>query len=156
MHLLIQNLFWTSSVNPYWRGWGLNFGKRRRIPLQPSLPKGKSTNYYDQTRKGLGYVTPSTQSESETKESRPSHFSDSSSWESDVSVGVIFKNLFVTTWRQWVWWSKMKTLNHLTPIHELKSWTSNGRSVSSNANLPPKTRWSRSMWATKLIQSLFS
>jgi len=56
---------------------GLNFGKGRRIPLQPSVPKGKPANYYDQTRRGLGYTTPSIRSDSESKKSLPSHFSDS-------------------------------------------------------------------------------
>jgi len=39
------------------RGDGLNFGKGRRIPLQPFVPEGKPHNYYDCTRRGLGYVT---------------------------------------------------------------------------------------------------
>jgi len=42
-----------------YRGEGLNFGKGRPIPLQPFIPKGNPTNYYDQTRRGLGYTTPS-------------------------------------------------------------------------------------------------
>jgi len=40
-------------------GDGLNFDKRRRIPLQPFVPKGKPANYYARTRRGLRYVTPS-------------------------------------------------------------------------------------------------
>ena len=51
------------------RGEGLNFENRRRIPVQPFVPKGKPTNYYDQACRGLGYVTPSTQSESKSKKS---------------------------------------------------------------------------------------
>jgi len=39
------------------QGDGLSFGKGRRIPLQPFVPKGKPPNYYDRTRRGLGYVT---------------------------------------------------------------------------------------------------
>ena len=34
------------------RGDGLNFGKKRRIPLQSFVLKGKSANYYDRTRRG--------------------------------------------------------------------------------------------------------
>ena len=58
------------------RGEGLNIKKGQRIPLLPFVPKGKPANYYDQTRRGLGYVTPSVQSESESEESLPSHYSD--------------------------------------------------------------------------------
>ena len=50
---------------------GLNFGKGWRIPLQPFVSKEKPANYYDQTRRGLGYVTPSVQSDLESKKSLP-------------------------------------------------------------------------------------
>ena len=43
-------------------GEGLNFRKGRHIPIQLFVPKGKPANCYDQTRRGLGYVTPSIQS----------------------------------------------------------------------------------------------
>jgi len=59
-------------------GEGLNFGKGRRIPLQPIILKGKPANYYDQTHRGLEYTTPSIQSDSESKKPLPSHSSDSS------------------------------------------------------------------------------
>jgi len=36
------------------RSEGLNFEKGRHIPSQPFMPKRKPTNYYDQTRRGLG------------------------------------------------------------------------------------------------------
>ena len=39
-------------------GKGLNFGKGRRSLLRNFVPKGKPANYYDSTRRGLGYVTP--------------------------------------------------------------------------------------------------
>ena len=39
-------------------GAGLNFGKGRRGLMQNFVPKGKPANYYDSTRRGLGYVTP--------------------------------------------------------------------------------------------------
>ena len=74
------------------RGEGLNFEKGWCIPLQP-LPKG-SVNYYDQTHRGLKYTTPSVQSNSESGKPLPSHFLDSSDWESDISVEVVFKKLF--------------------------------------------------------------
>ena len=35
------------------RGESLNFGKGRRISLQPFIPKEKPPNYYNQTRRGL-------------------------------------------------------------------------------------------------------
>jgi len=43
----------------------------------------------------LGYVTPPAPFQSEEEDSLPSHSSISSEWESDISVGVLFKNLFV-------------------------------------------------------------
>ena len=77
------------------RGEGLNSGTGRRIPLQPFVPKEKHANYYDQTRKGLGYITSTAQSNPEFERHLLSHSLDSSEWESDVSVGVAFKKLFV-------------------------------------------------------------
>jgi len=41
----------------------LNFGKGRYIPLQPFIPNGNPANYYNQTRRGLGYITPSVRSD---------------------------------------------------------------------------------------------
>ena len=43
---------------------------------------------------GVGIFTPSTQSDSESEVSLPPQFSDSLDWESDVSVGVVFKKFF--------------------------------------------------------------
>ena len=37
---------------------GLNFGRERRGFLRTFMPKWKPTNYYDKTRRGLGYITP--------------------------------------------------------------------------------------------------
>jgi len=42
----------------------------------------------------LGYVIPSSQFEPESDESLPSQSSDLFSWDSDISVGVVFKKLF--------------------------------------------------------------
>jgi len=39
----------------------LDFEKGQRIPLQSFILKEKPANYYDQTRRGLEYVTPSVQ-----------------------------------------------------------------------------------------------
>ena len=75
----------------------LNFVKGRHIPLQLFVPKEKPANYCDQTRRGLGYTTPSVQSDSESEKSLPSHSSDSLNWESDVCVGVAcFVNMTLT------------------------------------------------------------
>ena len=76
------------------RGEGLNFGKGRCIPLQPFVSKGKPANYYDQTRRGLGYVTPPTtfDSEVESDYSPLLHSSESSNWDSDVTVIAVFKD----------------------------------------------------------------
>jgi len=59
------------------------------------MPKGKPANYYDKTRRGLGYVPPPAQFQFEGDESLLSHSSSSSKWQSDVSVGVLFKNLCI-------------------------------------------------------------
>ena len=74
---------------------GLNFKKGRRDLLQTFVPKEKPTNYYDKTRRGLGYVTPPTPLQSEDDVSIPSHSATSSEWESDVSMWMLFKNLSV-------------------------------------------------------------
>jgi len=61
------------------------------------VPKGKPTNYYDKTRSGLGYVTPPPPTSFQFKDNKPipSRSASSSEWESDVSVGMLFKNLSV-------------------------------------------------------------
>ena len=59
------------------------------------MPKGKPVNYYDKTHRGLGYVTPPTLFQSEDNESIPSCSASSSEWESDVSIGMLFKNLSI-------------------------------------------------------------
>ena len=59
-------------------GESLNFGKRRRFPLQSFIPKGKPANYYDQTRMGLGYITLSVLSDLESERPLLSHYLDSS------------------------------------------------------------------------------
>jgi len=56
------------------------------------VPKGKPVNYYDKTHRGLGYVTPPTLFQSEDNESIPSCSASSSEWESDVSIGMLFKS----------------------------------------------------------------
>jgi len=102
-------------------GENLNFRKGRRIPLQPFVPKEKPANYDDQTRRGLGYFTPSVQSNLKFEKSLPSHSSDSSDWESNISVGVAFKKLFpnITSTSQV---EEMRTLSHSTLISA--TWSS--------------------------------
>ena len=50
------------------------------------------------TRRGLGYVTPTPSAtvQSEDNKPIPSHSVSSSEWDSDVSVGTVFKELTVT------------------------------------------------------------
>lgn len=74
---------------------GLNFGRVRRSVLKPFAPKGKPSDYYSRSRRGLGCITPPTQSEPEDSESLPSRSSSSDDWDSDVSIGAIFKGLSV-------------------------------------------------------------
>jgi len=59
------------------------------------VPKGKPANYYNKTRRRLGYVTPSILLQSEDSESISSHSASSSELESDVSTGMLFKNLSI-------------------------------------------------------------
>jgi len=77
-------------------GLGLNFGKGRRTLLRFFVLKGKAPDYYHQTRKGLGYVSTPIPLAFESEWSlHHNHSSDTSLWESDVSVGNIFKELSV-------------------------------------------------------------
>ena len=50
-------------------GPGLNFGKGRTTLLRSFVPKGKTPDYYHQTRRGLGYVSTLIPSASESEES---------------------------------------------------------------------------------------
>ena len=77
-------------------GSGLNFGKGRRMLLRSFVPKRKIPDYYHRTHRGLGYVLTPISSASKSEESLY-HYSSSgiSSWESDVSVDNIFKELSV-------------------------------------------------------------
>ena len=78
-------------------GKGLNFGKGRRSLSRNFVPRGKPVNYYDDTRRGLGYVTPTPPATVKSEDNRPilSHSASSSEWDSDVSVGMMFENLIV-------------------------------------------------------------
>lgn len=70
----------------------LNFRKRRRtIPLA-KVPKGKHVDYYNKTKRGLGYVTLiSSEYEPEFVESFfKDHSFDNFSWDFDTSVGTLF------------------------------------------------------------------
>jgi len=61
------------------------------------VPKGKPENYYDNTRRVLGYVTPTPLATVQFKddEPTPSHSASSFEWDSDVSVGMMFENLTI-------------------------------------------------------------
>ena len=77
-------------------GPGLNFGKGRRTLLWSFVPKGKALDYYHRTRRGLGYVSIPIPSASKSEGPlHHNHSSGTSSWESDVSVDNIFKELSV-------------------------------------------------------------
>jgi len=77
-------------------GPDLNFGKGRRTLLRSFVPKGKAPNYYHRTRRGLGYVSTPILLAFESEESlHHNHSSGMSSWESDVSVSYMFKDLSV-------------------------------------------------------------
>ena len=59
------------------------------------MSKGKPTNYYDKTHRELGYVTPPTPFQSKDNELIPPHSASSSEWKSDISTGMLFKNLSI-------------------------------------------------------------
>jgi len=65
--------------------------------LRNFVPKGKPTNYYDKTRRGLGYVTPPPFTLVRPKDNKPipSCSASSSEWDSDISVETMFENLTV-------------------------------------------------------------
>ena len=73
--------------------------------MQNFVPKGKPANYYDSTRRGLGYVTPTSSATVQAKDdgSAPSHSASSSEWDSDISIGGMFKDLTanMTSSSQW-------------------------------------------------------
>ena len=98
------------------------------------MSKGKLANYYDKTRRGLGYVIPPTPLQSEEDKSFPSYSSTSSEGESDVSVGVLFKNLFVNITS--INWSMKRLLKCLTLSHGLSNSISSGKSDLNNVNYP--------------------
>ena len=75
---------------------GLNFGKGKRILLHSFVPKGKNPDYCHKIRRGLGYVSTLVSSDPESE--KDIYYDNSlatSSWDSDVSVGNIFKSLSV-------------------------------------------------------------
>ena len=76
---------------------GLNFGKGRRGLMRNAVPKGKPANYYDSTRRGLGYVTPTSSVTVQVKDDEPipSRSDSSAEWDSDVSIGGMFNGLTV-------------------------------------------------------------
>ena len=128
-----RNGIWLTSM------WRPEFWKKTMHPFTTFVSKGKPTNYYDQTHRELGYTTPPIQSDSEPKKSLPSHSSNSSDWESDVSVGLPSKNSS-STWYQPVKWNQKRTLSHSTPIHRLNNLIFNGKSVLNNATLLQKIK----------------
>ena len=73
----------------------LNFGRGNRILLRSFVPKGKDPDYYHKTWRWLGYVSTLVLLNFESEEVYHNSSSATSSWDSDVSVGVIFESLSV-------------------------------------------------------------
>jgi len=74
----------------------LNSSKGRRTLLRSFIPKGKAPDFYHRTRRELGYVSTPIPSAFESEELlHHNHSLGTLSWESDVSVGNIFKDLSV-------------------------------------------------------------
>ena len=75
---------------------GLNFDKGRRILLLSFVPKGKAPDYCHKTRMGLDCVLTSIRSDFEYEEYLyHDHSSGTSSWESNIDVGDIFRDFSV-------------------------------------------------------------
>ena len=116
-------------------GRGLNFEKGRRDLLRTFMLKGKPANYYNKTHRELGYVTSPTLLQFEDDKSIQSLSTTSSEWESDVSVGMLFKNLSVNM-------TSIDQLEHeeaietFAPNYGLINLISSGKSDSNNVNHP--------------------
>jgi len=130
------------------RGNGLNFGKGRRDFLRNFVPKGKPANYYDNTRRGLGYVTPPPPTTIKSSDNKPipSRSATSSEWES-MSVWGRCSRSSPLIWLQVANWSQPKLLMR---NHGLSIWIFSGKSDSNNANHLLKTKWSRLTWVVKI------
>ena len=65
--------------------------------MRNSVPRGKPANYYDSTRRGLGYVTPTSSVTVQVKDDEPipSQSDSSAEWNSDISIGGMFNGLTV-------------------------------------------------------------
>lgn len=74
----------------------LNFGKGVRAQPLPSVPKGKSIDYYHMTERRLGYVSDFYASALELDGSAShSHSSSTSSWDFNYSIKELFNGLTV-------------------------------------------------------------
>src|SRR3954470_5728264 len=77
---------------------GLNYWKGvRALPL-PFIPEGKEANYYQEAKRGLGYTSPPLRlSHGPTclRIVSRDYSSNTSSWESDVSIGGLFEGLSI-------------------------------------------------------------
>ena len=134
-------------------GPGLNFGKGRRTLLHSFVPKGKTPDYYHRTRRGLGYVSTLIPSDSESEESLRHYSSGTSSWESDISVSDIFRELSVN----------IVSTSHLEGRDEemiqsytypwIQHLTIFGIPTLNSASHPQKIRLFRSIWEMSLILS---
>jgi len=72
----------------------LNFGKEKRVLLRSFVPKGKDPDYYHKTQRRLGYAcTPASSDPESEKEVYHDSSSATSLWDSDASIGDIFKSL---------------------------------------------------------------
>jgi len=141
----------------WWEKWGMIYGVGKAwiserddmVFYKPSYQKESRQIITIKHARGLGYITPPAQSQTEGDESLPLHSSSSSEWESDVSVGVAFKNLFVniTSISQ----PEQEEVNETFELsHGPSNSISSGRSDLNNVNRPLKIGWSRLMWVVKI------
>jgi len=76
--------------------FGINFSKEKRTLLRSFVPKGKAPDYYHKIRRGSGYMSTPIPSDFESEESLyHNHSSGTLSWELDVSIVDIFRDLSV-------------------------------------------------------------
>ena len=76
--------------------WRPELWKRMTHPSTTFHTRRKVGQLLWSDSQGLGYTTPSVQSDLKSKKPLLSHSSYSSGWESDVSMGVAFKKLFIS------------------------------------------------------------
>jgi len=118
----------------------LKLRQRRQTLFRSFVPKRKAHDYCHKTQRGLGYISTPIPLTSESEDSlNYDHSLGTSSWESDVSVGGVFKELSVN----------MASTSHPEEDEEMiqsdtnfwiNTWTLSEIFALNNVNHPQRTR----------------